>query len=209
MKHQSAARTSFFDAALERHLSGMDQLVILGAGLDTRPYRLPAGVKVRCFEIEAPAIQSFKARMLEKAGVDASRVTYVPADFLKDDWFEELVEAGFEPGRPSFFVWESVTMFLDRAAVESFLRKIAASGSVVAFDYLSVGLIESRSLLMRYARAMLGMLGEAYTFGIDNTPPVQKRLAEFPEPCGLVLEEQRSFGKETDRALSVRGRPGG
>jgi O-methyltransferase involved in polyketide biosynthesis len=56
------------------------------------------------------------------------------------------VDAGFEPNKPSFFLWESVTMYLDRQAVESTFRKIAgtAAGSVVEFDYFSTEIIEAR-----------------------------------------------------------------
>jgi methyltransferase (TIGR00027 family) len=155
MKHQAAARTTFYDAALERHMAGSNQLVILGAGFDTRAYRLPTGTRVRCFEVDTPRTQALKREMLKKAGVDTTRVTYVPADFLEEDWLGKLVDAGFEPDRSSFFLWESVTMYLDREAVESTLRKIAgtATGSAVAFDYFSTEIIEARSLFMRYARA--------------------------------------------------------
>jgi O-methyltransferase involved in polyketide biosynthesis len=145
MKHQSAVRTSFFDAALSRHLTGIGQLVILGAG--------------------------------------------------------------FDPGRPSFFLWESVTMYLDRESVEGTLRVVAAGapGSVVAFDYVSAELMEARTLFMRYARAMLNAAGKPWSFGIDNTPPVRERLAELLASCGLVLEEQRDFGRETDRRHAMAG----
>lgn len=126
MIHQTAARTTFYDEALEQHIVGIDQLVILGGGFDTRAYRLPAGTPTRCFEVDAPTTQSFKREMLERAGVDTTRVTYVPADFQKEDWLEKLVDAGFEPGKPTFFLWESVTMYLEREAVESALRKSPA-----------------------------------------------------------------------------------
>lgn len=207
MKDQTAARTTFFDTALERHLAGIDQLVILGAGLDTRAYRLKAGKRLRCFEVDAPRTQPFKREMLRKAGVDTTRVTYVPADFEKEDWFEKLVDAGFEQDVPSFFLWESVTMYLDREAVESTLRKIAAtaSGSVVAFDYFSAELIEDRSLIMRYIRAVVNAVGEPFRFGIDSTPPVRQRVAAFLESCGLSLEEQRNFGQETNRKHAMAG----
>ena len=207
MQHQSAARTTFYDAALERHLAGIDQLVILGAGLDTRAYRLPPEAQVRCFEVDTPKTQAFKREMLKKAGVDTTRVTFVPADFLKEDWFEKLVDAGFEPDKPGFFLWESVTMYLDREAVESTLRKIAgtAAGSVVAFDYFSAEIIESRSLFMRYARAVLNATGEPWRFGIDNTPPVREQVEAFLGSCGLSLEEQRNFGRETGRKRAMAG----
>jgi methyltransferase (TIGR00027 family) len=207
MKDQPAARTTFYDAALERHIAGIDQLVILGAGFDTRAYRLPAGTRVRCFEVDTPRTQAFKREMLNKAGVDTARVTYVPADFLEEDWLEKLVDAGFEPDRPAFFLWESVTMYLDREAVESSLRRIAgtATGSVVAFDYFSAQIIESRSLFMRYARAVIKATGEPFRFGIDNAPPARERVAAFLESCGLSLEEQRNFGSETDRKRAMAG----
>jgi methyltransferase (TIGR00027 family) len=208
MKDQTAARTTFFDAALERHLAGVDQLVVLGAGLDTRAYRLPAEARIRCFEVDTPRTQPFKREMLTKAGVDTARVTYVPADFGNEDWLAKLVDAGFRPEKPSFFLWESVTVYLDREAVESTLRKIAgtAPGSVVAFDYFSAELIEDRSPFMRYARAVLKAVGEPFgTFGIDSTPPVRQRVAAFLASCGLSLEEQRNFGPETEGKHAVAG----
>ena len=207
MNHQPAARTTFYDAALERHMLGIDQLVVLGAGFDTRAYRLPEENRVRCFEVDSPGTQAFKTRMLRKAGVDTTRVTYVPADFLKQDWLRKLVDAGFEPDRPSFFLWESVTMYLDRESVERTLRQIAgtAAGTVVAFDYLSTEVIQSRSLFMRYARAVINATGEPWRFGIDNTPPIRDRVAAFVESCGLTLEEQRDFGPEADGRRALAG----
>lgn len=187
MMHQSAARTTFFDQALARHLARVRQLVVLGAGLGTRSYRLPPGTRVRCFEVDTPRTQAFKREMLKKAGVDTAGVTFVAA--------------GFDPDEPSFFLWESVAMYLDREAVESTLRAIAgtAAGSVVAFDYVSNEFIASPSLFMRYARAVIRLTGEPWRFGIDNTPPVRERVAKFLASCGLSLEEQRNFGAETER----------
>lgn len=207
MQHQPAARTTFYDAALERHISGIDQLVILGAGFDTRSYRLQAETRVRCFEVDEPNTQAFKREMLKKADVDATRVTYVPADFEEEDWFEKLVDAGFEPDKPSFFLWESVTMYLDPKAVAGALRKIAGTvaGSVVAFDYFSAEIIESRSLFMRYARAIVSFTGEPFKFGIDNTPPVRTRVAEFLQSYGLSLDEQLNFGQESGRKRAMAG----
>src|SRR5436190_23974718 len=60
LMHEASARTTFFDEALQRHLADIDQLVILGAGLDTRSYRLPPGARVRCFEVDTPKTQPFK-----------------------------------------------------------------------------------------------------------------------------------------------------
>jgi methyltransferase (TIGR00027 family) len=207
-RDQPAARTTFFDAALARHLGGVEQLVVLGAGLDTRAFRMPPGAHLRCFEVDQPRTQAFKREMLVRAGLDADRVCFVAADFEREDWLAKLVAAGFDPGRPAFFLWESVTMYLARAAVERTLRAIAgtARGSVVAFDYFAADLLEQRSLFWRYARAVLNLVGEPLgTFGIDSTPPVRQRVAAFLASCGLSMEEQRNFGAETDRTPAKAG----
>lgn len=207
LAHESAARTTFFDTALDRRIDEIDQLVVLGAGIDTRAYRLPADTRIRCFEVDTPRTQAFKRAMLDKAGVDATRVTFVAADFMKENWFENLVDAGFEPDKPSFFLWEGVTMYLDRAAVERTLRTIAgtATGSVVAFDYLAPETAEGQSLYLRVATASLKAVGEPWRFGIGSARPGREQVAAFLESCGLSLGEQRNFGKETDRQHALGG----
>jgi methyltransferase (TIGR00027 family) len=205
MAHQSAARTTFFDAALARHLGDVHQLVVLGAGWDTRSFRMPD--RVRCFEVDTPRTQGTKRRMLREAGLDATRITFVPADLMTEDWLEKLVRDGFAPDRPTFFLWEAVTMYLDREAVETTLRRIAgtAGGSVVAFDYVSADLIEARSLFMGYVRTVLNIIGEPWRFGIDTTKPARAHAAAFVESCGLALGEQRSFGSESGRRPAMAG----
>lgn len=203
---EPAARTTLFDAALNRHLQDIQQLVILGAGMDTRSYRMPQ--EIRCFEVDTPQTQASKRQMMQKAGLDTGRITFVPADFLREDWLEKLVSAGFDPGKPSFFLWEGVTMYLDRDAVESTLRKIAgtASGSAVAFDYFNAELIESHSLYMSYARSALNAVGEPLRFGIASpTAPARKHVAAFLNTCGLELEEQHNFGRETSHKAAMAG----
>lgn len=205
--HEPAARVTYFDAALDRHLGDIGQFVLLGAGFDTRAYRLPAGTRVRSFEVDAPKTQACKREMLKRAGVDTTQVTFVAADFLTEDWLEKLVAAGFDPDTPSFFLWEGVTMYLDRETVEGTLRKIAgtATGSVVAFDYLAAHVIAGGSLYMRYATAALNIAGEPLRFGIDTTPPTRQQVAAFLESCGLSLDEQINCGHETDRKRPMAG----
>ena len=203
--YESSARTAFFDAALARHLGDIKQFVILGAGWDTRSYQIPQ--EIRCFEVDMEKTQRTKRAMLEKVGLDTTRVAFVPADFLKENWLEKLVNAGFELDKPSFFLWEGVTMYLDREAVEKTLRMIAstASGSVVAFDYFNADISKSQSFSMRYTRAVLNATGEPLTFGIESAPPSSKHVAEFLKSCGLSMAEQRKFGEEADRKPAMAG----
>ncbi len=201
---EAAARQTFLDRVVEKYIPGMPQFVILGAGFDTRAYRLPPGTPVRSFEVDAPRTQAVKRDMLQRAGVDSSGVTFVSADFEKEDWLARLVASGFDPSKPALFLWEGVTMYLDRPAVEDTFRKIAstARGSVVAFDYFTSEVLTSDRLYWRFGRYSTKAAGEPLTFGFDSTPPSRQRLAEFLQACGLRLDQQQTLGKdtETDRA---------
>ncbi len=204
---EPVARVWFFDNVVDRYLASIRQFVILGAGFDTRACRLPKGNLVRCFEVDAPKTQAIKRKLLEKAGIDASGIKFVSADFEREDWLARLVEAGFDRGKPALFLWEGVILYLDREAVESTLRRIAgtAEGSIVAFDYLTKETLESQSFYMRYARAMANAAGEPFKFGIDSTPPLRERISEFLGTCGLSLGDHSTLGKETDRKRAWGG----
>jgi methyltransferase (TIGR00027 family) len=199
-QYEASARMTFFDAAVDRYLAGIAQFVILGAGFDTRAFRLPKDVRVRSFEVDAPKTQAVKREILERADIDSTGVTFVAADFEKEDWLTRLVDAGFDPGKPALFLWEGVMTYLDKEAVEATLRKIAstAKGSVVAFDYFTTEPLESKALYWRYARAGTRAAGEPLKFGVDSTPPSRERLAELLRSCGLALVEQRTLGQETE-----------
>ena len=175
-QYEASARVTFFDAAVDRYLPNMAQFVILGAGFDTRALRLPKDMRVRSFEVDTPKTQAIKREMLSKTSIDATGITFVSADFEKEDWFTQLVDAGFDPSKPALFLWEGVVMYLDREAVEDTLRKIGscASGSVVAFDYFTTEVLSSQALYWRYARMGTRAAGEPLKFGIESLPPTNK-----------------------------------
>lgn len=200
METESRARQTFFDGVVDRYLPDMAQFVILGAGFDTRAFNLPEDGRVRSFEVDAPKMTAAKRELLQKAGIDTARIIFVAADFEKEDWLRRLVEAGFDPGKPTLFIWEGVIMYLGREAAESTLRKIAgaARGSVVAFDYFTTDVLESQTLFMRTVRASMRSFGEPLKFGIESTPPSREHLVQFLQFCGLSLGEQQTLGQETE-----------
>jgi O-methyltransferase involved in polyketide biosynthesis len=91
-------------------------------------------------------------------------------------------------------------MYLEQAAVQSSLRKIAtsAAGSSVVFDYFTTEALTSRTLSMRYARAATRYVGEPMKFGVDATPPVERRIAELLREAGLSLREHQTLGSEVN-----------
>src|SRR5215472_13235553 len=128
-------RTRFIDDAVQDALSqGIGQVVIMGAGLDTRPYRLAGIERVKVFEVDLPSVQEDKKKKLKKHfGRLPEQVTFIPIDF--DTQRLETVFTGtpFDPGRPAIFVWEGVTQYLSEEAVRQILAFVgtSASGSIL------------------------------------------------------------------------------
>jgi len=202
LQNQAAARQTFYDTVVERSLPQFTQFVILGAGFDTRAYRVPAKARerVRSFEVDTPETMALKRAALRKAGIDMDGVTLIGADFEQDDWLVLLAAEGFDVQKRTLFLWEGVTPYLSQRAVEETLRKVAATarGSVIAFDYITNDVLESPAVYFRFVRASLRAGGEALKFGVDCTPPLAERLEELVGPCGLSATEQHTFGQETN-----------
>ena len=200
LQNQGGARQTFYDRVVQQYIPEMAQFVILGAGYDTRALNLPKDTPVQSFEVDTPATSAGKRETLAKAGIDTTGVAFVAANFETEDWLTKLIDAGFDRGKPTLFIWEGVTPYLDREAVQDTLRKIAGTtaGTIVAFDHFTTEVLESDALMMRSIRASLSAGGEPLKFGIDSTPPLRDRIAELLQSCGLSLVEQQTLGQETN-----------
>src|SRR6202042_3149443 len=99
--------------------NGTTQVVILGAGFDTRAYRFKDLLQdKKIFEVDYRSTQEFKKRRVEAIlGDPPSNLTFVEIDFQRDKLGAVLRNAGFQPGGKSFFVWEGVSMYLTESAV--------------------------------------------------------------------------------------------
>ncbi len=124
------ARARFVeDLVTEQSGHGLAQYVILGAGLDTFAQRRPEiASRLRVFEVDQPGTQAWKRRRLIELGFDIPDwLRLVPVDFGADEsWWERLVDAGFDPGRPTLVASAGVTMYLTRDANAATLRQVAA-----------------------------------------------------------------------------------
>jgi len=118
-----AARTLAIDAAIREVAA--PQLVILGAGLDGRAWRMTELRTVTVFEVDHPDSQREKQKRAATLAKLADDVRFVPVDFGKDDLDRALAAAGHDPTRPTTWVWEGVVMYLTRAAIEATLTVIA------------------------------------------------------------------------------------
>lgn len=119
--------------------AGVNAVVILGAGLDTRAYRLVAPSGIQTYEVDLPANVAYKrARLKALYGRAPERVTLVSVDLDADDLGAVLFANGFQIKRPTMFVWEGVTQYLTEDGVRNTLKSLshAAPGSRLVFTYV-------------------------------------------------------------------------
>ena len=170
------ARDRYIDDVLQDILkNGLQQLVILGAGLDSRAYRFD-GLKdrVKVFEVDHPATQADKlARVQAIFGMIPAHVAYVPVDFNTQTLEQRLPESGYDPNLKTLFIWQGVTMYLTTEAVDETLRFVvqhSAPGSAIIFDYiyrLVLDGVQKHGEVSNMRRYRF-MTGEGLTFGIEE-----------------------------------------
>ena len=132
------------DLVGERAAEGVDQYVILGAGLDTFAERQSnLGADLLVFEVDQPGTQAWKRRRLEELGFAIpERLRLVPIDFESgESWWDGLLGAGFQPDRPAVVASTGVSMYLTKEATAATLRQLAtlAPGSTVAMTFFLPG----------------------------------------------------------------------
>jgi methyltransferase (TIGR00027 family) len=188
------ARERYIDDYLISELAeGLDQVVILGAGFDTRAYRIPGMQKIRVFEIDHPDTQTEKLNRLKKV-IDPLPVyvTFVPVDFNTQTLEECLHNSGYDEKAKTLFIWQGVTYFLTTKVIEStlaFISSHSGPGSTVIFDYFYNETVHDTTRSdVKMMRRAARMTGEEYMFGID-----QGQIEPF-----LV---QRGFGNVHDATL--------
>lgn len=154
--------------------AGAAQVVILGAGYDSRPYRFATQLSGRpVFEVDLAALSRRKAAIVaahpERFGT-ASAVRRVEIDFRTQSLADRLESAGFSRGAGTFVVWEGVVPYLDRAAVDrtlASLRSLCGPGSVLALDlWDGTGGPGRLAPLRRLGTRAITLMGEPVTFGV-------------------------------------------
>jgi len=162
-------RTKHLDAALDAALlDGTRQMIILGAGFDSRGYRFRDRLQgVRFLEVDyGPTQEHKKQRVREVLGALPKEVRYIPMDFTKGDLLTQLKKGGYSEKDRSLFIWEGVTMYLPETAISGtlhFIQQHSATGSKVVFDYALADDARINNPATRFAK-----WGEPWIFGFPG-----------------------------------------
>lgn len=173
-------RTRYIDrVAREAAADGIGQMVVVGAGLDARAYRLEALLHLPLFEVDHPATQGWKRQASSRIHRTGG-VRHVSVDFLVDRLSTRLVENGFDGSVPTLWVWEGVTPYLTAAARQSTLAEIvalSAPGSWLVESYMLPELASIPAALLPLVRAAFGGLGEPLV-GAITTEEIHRELEQ-------------------------------
>ena len=207
-RSSGVVRTRAIDDLVREAIGGgAGQLVLLGAGLDSRAYRLPEAGTIAVFEVDHPATQQAKRQRLGAClGRLPGNVRFLAVDFEKDDLETRLTEGGFDRGSPAVAVWEGVVSYLTEAAVRSTLAclgRLLAPGSRLIFTYMERGALDGSRAFpgARRWRSWVKFGGEPFLFGFDPGT-----LGETLRPFGFVLQSDESTAEIARRYCAPLGR---
>ena len=137
------SRTAFIDSIFVNALNEeIPQIVFLGAGYDTRPYRFIDIIKsTKIFELDITPTQHKKIEALKKSNVKIpASLVYMPVNFKTEKLEDVITKAGFDKNKKTLFIWEGVMYYLTPEAVAStfkFIKQNSPEGSTVCFDFLN------------------------------------------------------------------------
>jgi len=171
----------------------LDQIVILGAGFDTRAYRIPELDGIPVFEVDHPVTQAQKQAAL-KGVINPlpANVHFVGVDFETDDLGERLRASGYREDVLTLFVWQGVSMYLTAAGIDrtlAFVAQHSAKGSVIVFDYFDGRALKTAEGAV--IRIFTSVMGEHVTWALD------------PGQLGPFLEARGFTGARSTNAAAM------
>jgi len=201
-------RTRYIDDVLSNAIKeGVGTVVNLGAGMDTRALRIPGIENIKYFELDFPELQKAKRAYIDKKiGELPANVSLVPIDFNSQDLGEELKKAGYALSSKTLFIWEGVTQYISREAVDNTLKYVtrAATGSRIVFTYVLKSFINGSYIpqgLNSLYKLVLKKKNPLWFCGFDPA-----EMSEYLSEYSLYLIEDVGHEEFLERYIKPKGR---
>jgi len=169
------ARTKYIDEAFRKNLKNVEQVLIFGAGFDSRAIRFKDEAEhAKFYELDSAVTQNAKIKQLKERNIEVPpNVVFIPIDFDKDSLAQKLDEYGFKRDKVCLFLLEGLTMYLDPASIDAtfgLISEYAGKGSIVIFDYVYASVVRRENLYEGEKKVYESVLkaGEKWTFGIEK-----------------------------------------
>lgn len=193
------------DTAVASSRGGAEALVNLGAGFDTRVYRLEALAGLPAWEVDQPRnITPKRTRLARIFGEVPAHVRLVPIDFDREDLAAVLASHGYPPDTRTFYIWEGVSQYLTEHGVRTTFRFLseAPSGSRLTFTYVPRDFVEGSSLYgQEYLYKRMLVTDKIWHFGIDP-----ETIDDFLGDYGWRTLEHLGYDELGERYVKPTGR---
>jgi methyltransferase (TIGR00027 family) len=207
-RSSGVVRTRMIDDLVREAIhAGARQLVLLGAGFDSRAYRLDETRDIQTFEVDHPATQRVKReRLKSRLERPPQNVNFVEVDFEKDNLERALEIAGFDKKKPTVVLWEGVVSYLTEPAVTAniaVLARLLVPSSRLILTYVHKGALDGSVNFQgsRRWKSWVRRSGEPFIFGFDPAT-----LAETVRPHGFLLQCDLSTGEGARHYCATNGR---
>jgi methyltransferase (TIGR00027 family) len=199
------SRKLYIDEILSAAAGQVEAVVNLGAGFDTRAFRLPAIERLPTWEVDQPKNIGSKRARIEKLFQPAPQhVTLVPIDFDRQELAAVLAEHGYSPARKAFFIWEGVTQYVSEQGSRATFEYLAKtpSGSRLVFTYTAKDFIDGENFYgQEYLYNKMLVKDKIWLFGIDPSK-VDGLLGEY----GWQVREHIGYDTLVERYVKSTGR---
>lgn len=197
-------RKRYIDEKLIVSINKIDAVVNLGAGSDTRAYRLPVLSDIPVWEVDQPEnIKTKQTFLLKVFRTIPSHVKLVPIDFNLEDLCTVMESNGYSMDKRTFFIWEAVTQYLTEEGIRStfnFLSK-AAHGSRLTFTYICKDFLDGRTM---YAWDMIYkkyVENKIWIFGMEP-----EAWPKFLREYGWKVIEDIGYDEMAEKYIKPTGR---
>lgn len=213
VRNSVVARVRFFDDIVKSSIDdGLEQLVILGAGYDTRAYRIEGLDKIKVFEIDHPNTQKIKIEKIKEIFNSLpDHVIYIPVNLEVDKWGQQLLESKYDGSKKTLFILEGLLMYVSPEAVDeilSFIVHNSGKGSAILFDYIPLSVVDGTCELEAGQNWQKGVTdaGEPFKFGIkDGSTESFLTQRGFMKIRNMTSEDYKKayfYGKNEDREVN-------
>jgi len=201
-------RTRYIDDVLNNAIEeGVGTVVNLGAGMDTRAFRIPGIENIQYFELDFPELQKVKRSYIDKKiGELPSNVSLVPIDFNSQALGKELKKAGYDSSSKTLFIWEGVTQYISKEAIDDTLKYVAqaCTGSRIVFTYVLESFINGSYIpdgLNSLYRLSVKTKNPLFVCGFDPA-----KMCEYLSKYSLYLIEDVGHEEYLERYIKPKGR---
>ena len=197
-------RKRYIDEKLFELDGQIEAIVNLGAGFDTRVYRMPSSISTPTWEIDlAENIAQKKNRLIKVLGRIPHHIQLIATDFERDDWGSVLSTNGYSSNLQTFFIWEAVSQFLTNAGIQTtfdFLSK-ARKGSRLIFTYILKDFLMGDNYYGQEQTFQLAVEKGYWAFGLHPA-----EVSSFLKKYGWKIREHLDYEELAEKYVRPTGR---